>query len=53
MAEKLVRSDGRGRQKCQKCELKSVAGLAKGNGLCPYHFTVVVHGQKWADTIYV
>lgn len=53
MTEKLVKSDGKGRQQCRKCERKSVAGLVKGMGLCPYHFDVAMFGQEWADKIYI
>ncbi len=28
-----------GRQKCCKCEYKSLAGFKKGQGMCSYHWS--------------
>ena len=44
--------DGKGKQKCQHCQHKSVKGLIRGEGLCPYHWAVYQWGQEWADRCY-
>ena len=44
--------DGNGRQKCTKCNHKSIAGIVKGKGLCPYHWAHFQWGKKWADSCY-
>lgn len=40
--------DGTGRQKCTRCDHRSIAGLFKGRGLCPYHYASAIWGKKWA-----
>jgi len=46
--------DGRGRQPCCKvpCGYRSLRGIRKGEGLCPYHWAVVVWGQAWGDSCF-
>lgn len=46
------RTDGNGKQQCQRCQRKSIAGLPKGKGLCPYHYAEAQWGSSWADSIY-
>lgn len=47
------RHDGAGRQPCRHCRWRSVPGLRKGQGLCPYHWAVSAYGQAWADKQYL
>lgn len=49
------RQNGTGKQGCSQrpCRYRSLPGLTRGQGLCPYHWAVKVWGQKWADTIYL
>ena len=51
--ERAPRMDGTGRQRCTRCPRRSVPGIAKGHGKCPYHWAVGVWGQRWADTYYL
>jgi len=55
VAERQIkRHDGTGKQPCtQGCGFRSVSGMHRGQGLCPYHFAVVFHGQAWADRTYL
>ena len=46
------KKDGGGRQRCSKCEARSIKGLINGYGLCPYHWTEAMWGKKWADKCY-
>lgn len=43
--------DGRGRQKCIHCPHRSIAGLPRTQGLCPYHWNVWVYGRSWANHV--
>jgi hypothetical protein len=40
--------DGSGKQICTKCSHKSLPGLSKGSGLCPYHWAEKNWGSEWA-----
>jgi len=44
--------DGLGKQKCTRCEHRSVTGLKAGHGKCPYHFAQGTWGRKWASEFY-
>ena len=50
----ITKLDGAGRQKCAagKCKHKSLPGLIKGKGLCPYHWCYGLWGKDWADQQY-
>lgn len=37
--------------KCRVCGARSLMGLKRGSGLCPYHHDVYVYGQRYADTL--
>lgn len=50
--ERVSRPHGRGRQRCTHCELRSVAGLRRGQGLCPYHFTEATLGRELASELH-
>ena len=39
------------RKRCRKCNHLSVPGLAKGQGLCGFHFDSVFFGVEWARKI--
>lgn len=41
-------ANGSGRQRCRHCSSQSVAGLIKGEGLCPYHWAEKMWGTDWA-----
>lgn len=51
---KQPRTHGTGRQPCnhRKCPWRSVPGLHKGEGKCPYHWAVGCWGRAYADSIY-
>ena len=44
--------NGRGRQKCKHCAHRSIAGMVKGEGRCPYHWAVTAVGKDWANKCY-
>lgn len=44
--------DGRGRQLCKKCHHRSIAGMVKGEGRCPFHWAAHVWGLEWASKSY-
>lgn len=41
--------DGKGKQSCTRCGYRSIRGMARGHGLCPYHWNFFMWGQPWAD----
>lgn len=47
----LIQLDGTSRQNCvqRPCPFRSISGLRRGQGLCPYHWAVGVWGKAWAD----
>lgn len=47
------RPQGNGRQPCVHCTLRSIAGMKKGQGLCPYHWAVQAWRKTWADSLYL
>ena len=44
--------DGNGRQWCCKCAYRSLIGMVRGQGLCPYHWAARTWGKPWADRCY-
>jgi prepilin-type N-terminal cleavage/methylation domain-containing protein len=46
--------NGKGRQMCKKkgCQFRSIAGMPKGSGMCPYHWAEDRWGKQWADQCY-
>jgi hypothetical protein len=38
-----------GRQKCVHCDLPSIPGMKKGQGLCQKHWDQFAYGQKFTD----
>jgi hypothetical protein len=46
------RPQGTGRQKCRRCSLRSIPGLVRGQGLCPYHWAEANWGKAWAERCY-
>lgn len=51
--ERKPRPDGKGKQKCIRCHRRSIGGMVKGHGLCPYHYAAEQWGQAWADSLYL
>jgi hypothetical protein len=51
--KRVERTDGSGRQSCVHCWRRSLPGMTKGRGLCPYHWAVWVWGRAWADSIFL
>jgi hypothetical protein len=37
-----------GVQKCSKCDEPSLPGLARGHGMCQFHWDEAIWGTKWA-----
>lgn len=44
--------NGNGRQACTHCSYRSVSGMLKGHGKCPFHFTSSTWGLDWASKLY-
>lgn len=45
--------NGKGKQLCKMgCGWRSVSGLAKGQGMCPYHWAESQWGRDWAQQCY-
>ena len=41
--------NGKGKQQCTLCGYRSIAGLMKGNGKCPFHWAKGNWGLNWAS----
>lgn len=45
--------DGNGRQRCAHgCGYWSIAGMVRGQGLCPFHWARWAFGVNWARKCY-
>lgn len=51
-AKRADPTQGRGLQSCCRCSRRSISGLVRGQGLCPFHFAEASWGEEWARKCY-